>query len=53
MYTIWVISIYFSFSGIFSMFPANVAQTFGPTHASTIYGMVFSAPVRSLIQLFD
>lgn len=45
LYTIWVTLIFFSFSGIYSLFPAVVAQTYGPTHANTIYGMLFTAPV--------
>ena len=44
-YTVWVPLIFFSFSGIFSLMPAVVTTTYGPTHANTIYGMLFTAPV--------
>ena len=45
LFFIWVISIFFTFSGIFVIFPTACAQVFGRTHAGTIYGILFTAPV--------
>ncbi|KAF7489345.1 putative MFS-type transporter YhjX [Sarcoptes scabiei] len=44
MFFIWVISIFFTFSGIFVIFPTATAQVFGRLHAGTIYGFLFTAP---------
>lgn len=41
----WVVSIFFTFSGIFVIFPTACAQVFGRMHAGTIYGILFTAPV--------
>lgn len=46
LFSIWVISIFFTFSGIFVIFPTATAQVFGRSHAGTIYGFLFTAPVR-------
>ncbi|KAI2796203.1 hypothetical protein RDWZM_007405 [Blomia tropicalis] len=40
----WVVSIFFTFSGIFVIFPTACAQVFGRMHAGTIYGILFTAP---------
>jgi MFS family permease len=44
LYFIWVLAIFFTFSGIFVIFPTATAQVFGKTHAGTIYGILFTAP---------
>lgn len=49
LYFIWIISIFFTFSGIFVIFPTATAQVFGRLHAGTIYGFLFTAPVRILL----
>lgn len=41
----WVVCIFFTFSGIFVIFPTATAQVFGRLHAGTIYGILFTAPV--------
>ena len=46
LFFIWVVSIFFTFSGIFVIFPTACAQVFGRMHAGTIYGILFTAPVR-------
>lgn len=45
LYLIWVVSLFFTFSGLFVIFPTATAQLFGKTHAGTIYGILFTAPV--------
>lgn len=45
IFFIWVVSIFFTFSGIFVIFPTACAQVFGRMHAGTIYGILFTAPV--------
>lgn len=45
LFFIWVLSIFFTFSGIFVIFPTATAQVFGRLHAGTIYGILFTAPV--------
>lgn len=51
LFSIWVISIFFTFSGIFVIFPTATAQVFGRSHAGTIYGFLFTAPVRMIFFL--
>ena len=48
LYFIWVLAIFFTFSGIFVIFPTATAQVFGKSHAGTIYGLLFTAPVISI-----
>lgn len=50
LFFIWVVSIFFTFSGIFVIFPTACAQVFGRMHAGTIYGILFTAP--ALVSLF-
>jgi hypothetical protein len=45
LYFVWVLSIFFTFSGLFVIFPTATAHVFGKSHAGTIYGMLFTAPV--------
>ncbi|CAG2175374.1 unnamed protein product [Oppiella nova] len=47
LYFMWVSAIFFSFSGIFVIFPTATAQVFGKTNAGTIYGLLFTAPALS------
>ncbi|CAG2100853.1 unnamed protein product [Medioppia subpectinata] len=47
LYFIWVSAIFFTFSGIFVIFPTATAQVFGKTNAGTIYGLLFTAPALS------
>lgn len=53
MFMIWIIAIFFTFSGIFVLLPTVTAQIFGPKHAGTNYGMLFTAPaISSLLGAF-
>jgi hypothetical protein len=45
MFALWVCLIFLTFSGNFALLPTATAETFGPTHAATIYGLVFTAAV--------
>ncbi|XP_013778886.1 uncharacterized protein LOC106463409 [Limulus polyphemus] len=47
MFSVWVFLIFFTFSGLFVLFPTTTAQTFGPMHAGTNYGLIFTAPALS------
>lgn len=47
MFTIWVLLIFFTFSGLFVLLPTITAQTFGPLYAGTNYGLIFTAPALS------
>uniref|UniRef100_A0A1W7RA76 Major Facilitator-like protein 5 n=1 Tax=Hadrurus spadix TaxID=141984 RepID=A0A1W7RA76_9SCOR len=53
MFLIWIVSIFFAFSGIFVLLPTVTAHIFGPKHAGTNYGMLFTAPaISSLLGAF-
>lgn len=45
LFSIWVVTVFFLFSGNFVIFPTATAQIFGRTNAGTIYGFLFTAPV--------
>ncbi|XP_076323954.1 apicoplast pyruvate carrier 1-like isoform X2 [Tachypleus tridentatus] len=47
MFSVWVLLIFFTFSGLFVLFPTTTAQTFGPTYSGTNYGLIFTAPALS------
>lgn len=42
-YTIWVLLIFFSLSGVFSVLPTATATAFGSSNASLIYGVLYSS----------
>jgi len=45
MYSVWICALYMALSGSFVLFPTCVSRTFGPEHAGTNYGLVFSNSV--------
>ncbi|UYV64191.1 hypothetical protein LAZ67_2007009 [Cordylochernes scorpioides] len=47
MYIVWVLGAYFSFSGLFVVFPTAIAKFFGPSHCGTNFGILFTAPAFS------
>lgn len=51
LYFVWILAIFFTFSGIFVIFPTATAQVFGKSHAGTIYGLLFTAPVNFMTNI--
>ncbi|XP_023228151.1 uncharacterized protein LOC111628560 [Centruroides sculpturatus] len=49
MFTIWILGIFFTFSGLFVLLPTVTAQLFGPKYAGTNYGLLFIAQAISSI----
>lgn len=49
MFTIWVLLIFFFFSGVLSIMPTATAQAFGAKYAGTNYGIIFTAPALSSV----
>ncbi|CAG0914197.1 unnamed protein product [Notodromas monacha] len=46
MFALWVCLIFMTFCGNFSLLPTATSQTFGPMHAASIYGLVFSGSLN-------
>lgn len=49
MFTLWILGIFFTFSGVFVLLPTVTAHLFGPKYAGTNYGLLFIAQVISSI----
>lgn len=49
LYTIWVLALYFCFSGTFVLFPVLIEQVFGVKYNGTIYGILYLALATSSI----
>ena len=43
LFTVWCCSIAFLYGGNFCLYPTATMHTFGPSHASANYGVVFTA----------
>jgi hypothetical protein len=47
MYAIWVVAIFFIFSGTFALLPSATCQTFGQKYFGPNYGLVFTSAVSA------
>lgn len=51
MFMVWVCALYWCIGGVFAMIPTFTDKTFGSEYFGTIYGLVFTAVSRILMQV--